>query len=509
MTGQNILTATHVQEAIRIMYPFNPNSKEINAKEVLKQVGVFDYRKVDALVATGSEEDLYRLIDESAKAVISFYDSLEEDKKFRIKWGENVKKMVEKVRLLFTDWFEKAGEMVHQITLKEQFEDKIKSGVDRVKRFVSALIDTEEKAQSTKAEIDELFAKIKEEIEASDLNQSAKEDLIVAMEAKTIKDCYDFVDVKLVEKPVYVLYYRTGNRVSVKANLNKNGYTYTQGRGKEVRYNKGKDREQFPLIVSVHYIEDFLYKNKVRDEDILVDTNSVDHYYSFEGFVSFNLTPSFVETWYNHDLPELYRHTPNKHRHVTMLGMPICHFSNKLVETSWSADYIDESISEEEVQALSKEHEQSGVVREMRNVLKARKMKEEGKKEELESYINSFDQRIQTIIDDNASTILERVAQMFPQRASIATGTDGQSILSINDNFGFDCGFLNIYPIHAEYTEKRSILRNIDHSVAPWMNLQIPYGTQSTTVQTAQFEIIKGIVLKETGIELIGRTVLD
>ena len=508
MTGQHIITGSHIQEAMKIMYPFTMKT-EGTLVELLRQIGLFDYRTVDALVATGSADEVHRLMSDSAHAILSFYQTLDENKQFRIKWGENIKKMVTELEPTYAEWFAKAKKQVDILKLIESLSSKTKNLHSRVKGSVSAILSTEEEANTAKENIHEAFNTLMMEvIEAKTLNSSQKAELFASIE-EALNDSMAFVDIKLAEKPVHILYYRSGSRVSVKVNLNKNGYSYTQGRGGEVRYNKNKeDREKFPLTVSVNYIEDFLYSNKVRDVDILVDPASVDQFYSFENEISVNLTPSFIANWYNYDTPHLYRHTPNKHRSTNMLGQPLCHFSNKLVESSWSADYIDEDITEQEVQALSKGYTHTRITKEMRNTLEARAIKEAGKQQELKDYVDAFDAKVQEVINKNSVVILEKVAQKFPQRASVATGTDGQISLVIDDNFGLDCGFLNIQPLHAEYMEKRGILRNIE-SVSPWMNLKLPYFSQSTTVQKAQFNIVKDIVFKETGIELVGHTVLD
>lgn len=509
MTGQNILRAFHVKDAIRIMYPFNPLHSDFNAKEVLKQVGLFDYRTVDALVETGTEEGLLQLIDDSAKVVLSYYATLKSEKKeSRIKWGENIQKMVAELEPDYKEWFEKAKEAVTILQKMEQYKNRLKNDFAKAKSTISSLLSTEEEASSKKEEVTSFFEQFRKNVQEVELlNQTQKSELIALMEEK-LEELLSFVDVKLAESPIYVWYYRSGNRVTAKVNLQKNGYTYTKGRGKEVRYNKQEDRNKYPLIVSVNYLEDFLYSNKVRDEDILIDTNSVDEFYQFENVISTKLSPSFVREWYNYDCPYLYRHTPNKQRSTNMLGQPLCHFSNRLVESSWNDVYIDEDITEKEVSDLSMGFEHTRITKEMNNVLRARTIKEAGKQEELVTFVKEYDEKIQSVVNKHASTILQKLAKRFP-RTKLGTGTDGQYIIEIDDDFGLDCGFLYVQPVDDVYMEKRNVLRNISHSHTSWMDLKLPFVTQSTTVLKAQFDIVRDLVLEETGIKLYGYTQLD
>lgn len=505
MVGKDILTAETVQKVIGFMYPFNVTGEEASEKNVLKQLSLFDYRTLDALVETGSTDDLHQLIQETANVILRHYDALGEKEKHKIHWGEEKNKMIQELEPMFTDWFKKAQHQVNLLDRIHCYEDNIKRESGRVKKMISALISTEEEALEMKNQISVRYQEIEKNIFNEDILPLPKKEELKEKISQAMQESFNFVDVKLQEEPIHLLYYRTGSRVSVKVNLQRSGYRYTQGRGKEIRYNKGADREQFPLIVSASYIEDFLYTNGVRDEDLLVDPDSVDQFYGFDGHVSVNLTPGFISEWYNYDCPTLYRYSPNKERHTNMLGMPICHFSNNLVESTWTTVYIDESITEKEAEALMKDYGHTRISSEIRNVLKAKKVKESGQLEAVERYVNQFDQQIQQVINHHHVQIMNELATRLGVRAK--TGTDGA--IMIDNNFGLDCGFLNIYTTHPEYKEKRSILRNAKSSVSPWMNLSLPYSTQSTTVQRMQFDIIKGIVKKELGIDLYAETLLD
>lgn len=320
----------------------------------------------------------------------------------------------------------------------------------------------------------------------------------------------DFTTEKLKEEPVKLYYYRTGGRVAVKLKWNKKTYTYRVGRGREVRLNRGNDCNEYPYIVSVSYIEDFLYQNGVRDEDMWVDPRSIDIFYSFRDKVSINLTPSFVATWWNYDCPDLYRHTPNKYRDTNLLGKPICHFSNKLVEVSFSADYIGDSITEEEVKALTNGYEHTRIYRTMKNVLEAKKINDEAKIAELREKVVQFDKKIQKVIDDHKNEIFDYVKNRYPYRCYWLPEPNQYGYnFHIDDDFGLDCGFIYIQTSDKEYTQNRELLRQIDAYVFPWMNISLPYPTQSVTLKKVQFDKAKEIVQKELGIELYAHMVLD
>ncbi|RKO61857.1 hypothetical protein [Caldibacillus debilis] len=478
-----------------------------NPKETLKRLSVLPYRLIDALEETGKEEDFLNLINVTANTVNETYHRLlVEGKQHKLHWGETREEMENVIRAHFPDWFEKADKIVRRWEIRQELKKELNSLISRVKRFTTALISTEEEAETRKAEIRQQFSKWLDKVVQNELNE--EKEALEKEWVEALQECLQFVDKKLAEEPAHLLYYKTGNRVSVKVNLHKNEYT-SYGRG-VVRYNKGEDRDKFPLIVSVGYIEGFLYANGVRDEDIYVDPMSVDRFYSFEEVVSVNLTPAFVKEWYNRDCPILYRHTPNKDRSTNMLGMPICHFSTVLIESSWSTVYVDESLTGEEVERLIRGHEDTRIAREIRNMLEAKGLKESGELKRIEAEVEAFDQKVQAVIDKHAPMILNALANRYPHVSKWKKSENGEEKLYINENvFGLDCGFLYVRTTDPDYNKKRSLIRNAKPSVSPWMNVHMPYGCQSTTLQRAQFEIVKPIVERELGVILVGHTVLD
>lgn len=510
--GQFGFNVEVVQKAVLLMDTLRSKKKAVefcSEEEILNLLDIFRVQRVEAILKLAKTEEIHRLIQRSAEEILKFSQTLGE-KVNQLRWWEHQEKILDILHAEFEVLFEEIKKNVQQQNLQINLANQIKQVNDRARRSISALISTEEEANKRKANLEEFYGDIKKGIVDSECDADRKIELVADLE-KGLSDSLAFVDEKLQEEPVKLYYYKSGSGVAVKLKWNKTTYTYTIGRKGEVRINRGKDHFEYPLIVSVSYIWDFLYQNNVRDEDLLVDQNSLDSYYRFDSKVTANLTPSFVKEWYNYDNPILVRCTPNKDRSTTMLGMPLAHFECHLIESSWSDCYVDESITEEEVSKLASSRADSYITKRMRDVFKARELKEAGKSEELKSFVKAFDERIQAVIDNHQQEIIDFLEVTFAGRIIYAaTGTDGTSQgFRINDNFGLDSGFTYIKAKDAEYTENRDLLRSMDRNEAYWMNVNMPYASQSLTVQRKQFEKVSEIVQRETGIEIYANFKLD
>lgn len=510
MKVKEVLGSEKVLEAISIIYPFKISS-DADVEETLRGLSIFGHRTVDALLEIGTEDELYQLISDTADIILETYEKLDESRKSTISWGENKLQMTAVLKSKYKNLFERVEEEVERSAKFNELKNQIHLKERRLRGNISALISSKEVAEDKKREIRNSFENIRLEIKKCNLlNMEQKQELLGLVNSK-IGLLYKLTDLKLKEKPIHLLYYKTGSRVSVKVNLNKNGYTYTKGRGNEVRYNRGKDKEEFPIIVSVSYISDFLFDNGVRDEDVYVDPRSIDRFYYFENKISHNLTPSFIEEWYDYDCPTLYRVEPNKNRHTNMLGMPLCHFSTSIIESTWNSVYVDDSILKDEAEKIINVYPNTRVAEELRNVLRAKELKNSGELLRIEEFVREYDAKVQEVIDKHEEEILKKLYTHFSNFSTLKTGTDGSIDLYINENhFGLDCGFIYIQPRDSRYKEYRSILRNAkDNYVSQWMDITLPYNCQSVTIKEVEFKIIKEIVKKELGIELIAHTVLD
>ena len=143
----------------------------------------------------------------------------------------------------------------------------------------------------------------------------------------------------------------------------------------------------------------------------------------------------------------------------------------------------------------------------------AREIKEDkAKVDEIRAKVSEFDGKVQKAIDDNRDEIYDFLKEEFKERVVHLSDSERKGRdydFKINDNFGFDCGFINIMTTDKEYTENRTLLRQLDSCVSPWMTIHLPYFSQSTTLNKIQFGKAKEIVQRETGIELYAHTVLD
>ncbi len=290
--------------------------------------------------------------------------------------------------------------------------------------------------------------------------------------------------------------------VAFKVNLyNTNGFKYQKGKRKFIRMNQGEDYCEYPLIVSFGEIDNFLSVNGIKDAEVEVDQNSLDAFYGYNGYghekYVAKLTPGFVNEWWNQDCPNLYRYTANKSNGKSILVQRLLYFTNCLVESTWYGAYVDDTITEEEVTALAKGREQTTIYKEMMNVLAANKVTAE-QVAEYQGYVDEYEARIQSIIDNNKAAIK---AHLFSNNMLFDESGRERS-------FGLDCGFLNVFTEDRDYVEKKGILKNVKRTSA-WLRLNLPYNTQSLTVMENQFQIIKEIVSTEAGEALFCKTVLD
>ena len=491
-------------------YDIRRRIDEMSYEELVQLLTGHNNNETKAILKTCTHQEINDILLASIEVVFEMVLSLTPDKLSQLMYYDKRQEMKEKIEGKLPELFAKIKAAKENFDLFDKLSNNISNTSAKINRNISAIMATEEEAQKVKDAINGIYDNLEKTIKESALdNESTLLETVLAEKNQSLA----LVDTKLAEEPVMLYYYKTGGKVAVKVNWRK-GYSYRIGRGQEVRRNRSDDCGEYPMIVSANYIMDFLYQNKVRDVDIWVDPKSVDVFYTYNNNVSINLTPSFVAEWWNYDCPNLYRNTPNKDRSTNMMGDPICHFSNQLIESSFSDDYIDEDITREEFEKLTKGYEHTGIYKSIKNVLDAREVKDDEKKvEEIRKAVNDFDARVQKAIDDNEGEILDFLKKEFKDRVTILppekiNPKNGRDFI-INDNFGLDCGFLNIKTTSKEYVENRGLLRSLDRSTAPWMSVNMPYLSQSLTLQREEFNKVQEIVKRETGIALYCNTMLD
>lgn len=289
--------------------------------------------------------------------------------------------------------------------------------------------------------------------------------------------------------------------VSCKVKLyDTNGFKYRKGELKSIRLNQEEDKSEYPLIIPFIMLDDFLNINGVKFyEEVEVDQNSLDVFYGYNGYghqkAVATLTPGFVKEWWNMDCPFLFRYEPNK-TNEKISGLCPPYFTDQLVESSCYGAYISRNITEAEVKALTNGREHTVIYKEMVNVLAAKAVSPE-QVDEYQGYVDSYEAKIQSIIDNNKVAI---VAHLFDSGMFDEAGQER--------NFGFDCGFLNVFTENPEYAEKKGILKYVKGDCS-WLKIELPYNSQSLTVMQKQFDKVKDIVLAETGERLYCTTMPD
>lgn len=297
-----------------------------------------------------------------------------------------------------------------------------------------------------------------------------------------------------------VLIYKTSNgRVSSKVNLGKdNGiisFNYDIGCGKYIKRNKGKDKDKYPLIINMNYLERFLILNNIYNS-IEIDSDSIDTFYGYavnnDKIVYFsNLTPKKVDEWWNLDCPDLYRFSTNKKRENNWFGLNLIYFNNLLIERGFNDFYIQNNITEEEVELLTKGRENARVSIELWRAINARNLSQ-GEIEYLTEQVKKYEEKIQAVIDKHCDEILAHIEGM------------------VDGAYGLDCGFLRIYTKNEQYNEQKGLLRHARSDIfAPWLNITMPYEPQSLTIKEKEFQKIKEIVERELGETLYSRSILD
>lgn len=485
--------------------------ENMTVEEIIRSVYGNPFRYANLLLENTAKDEQEQIAQETLVVIKRILSELKpEDFPYHVTWNKNSSRIVSETKTILPELFDRIDKYY---AFSENYANAIRS-LKSFKRTledsITAHINTDEELELVKSKIyqaaDRFLLKLKGPFKQEDYN------LILDDLNKIKNDAIDLAYRKKLEEPVRLLYYRTGNRVAVKLNLNSNRLTYRVGRGREIKRNKGADNKLYPYILSVGYIDDFLYQNEVRDVDLLVDPNSVDQFYSYRNEVSVNLTPAFVDKWWNYDCPDLKRHVPNKDRSTNMMGMPICHFTSTLIESSWTTDFIDDRITPEEAAALTKGYEHTKLYKSIQNTLKAQTLKKnETAINEIRERVNAFNDQVQKVIDDYKSEVFEYLADVFFDRVKeIERDASGKiTNLKLNDNFGLDCGFVHIRTTDKDYMENLNILRQLDSSYYPWMSIRLPYLSQSVTVEKEVFKKVKEIVKTKLNIELISEVVLD
>lgn len=289
---------------------------------------------------------------------------------------------------------------------------------------------------------------------------------------------------------VKALFENNRNRIEVKINLGKNSFKCTKKDRPEIKINMNSDLKEYPLVVPYYLFEDFLLINDVDFKTVKIDENSISHFYGFKEYdkskvkFSAELTKSFVNKWWLNDCPTIYRYSVNKDDHTNEYGLKLICFQDMLCEQSFMETYIGYSITEDEVNKLTKNYEHTHIYSQMILTLEAQKITDEQITSICDD-VKNYESNIQTLIDSNKPNILNYIED-------------------IKDNtIGNDFGTIQIFSKNQEITKKKSILKIIHmpkHNKE--LNITLPFPTAIRSIQRKQFEKIKEIIKDATGDEL-------
>lgn len=202
---------------------------------------------------------------------------------------------------------------------------------------------------------------------------------------------------------------------------------------------------------------------------------------------------SFVQEWVNLDCPTLKRFSTNqKVLSVNGFGAAVPLFESPLVDTSYVDTVIADDIEDKEIEGLRKHLNPDGVISQLlNNVQKARAEK---KIDEVESRVKQVETQIRLFL---------RTPEIENEIKDIETA-------HLNEEGGFDCGFIFWYPKASSQLEKdMSLLVGANKRKLNWLDMAVPTFSQSVNVQRYGAELVKKLVKEQLGIELYYRSELD
>lgn len=202
---------------------------------------------------------------------------------------------------------------------------------------------------------------------------------------------------------------------------------------------------------------------------------------------------SFVQEWVNLDCPTLKRFSTNqKVLSVNGFGAAVPLFESPLVDTSYIDTVIADDIEDKEIEGLREHLNPDGVISQLlNNVQKARTEKE----------IDKVESRVKQV---------ETQIRLFLRTPEIENEIKDIETAHLNEEGGFDCGFIFWYPKADSQLEKdMSLLVGANKRKLSWLDIAVPTFSQSVNVQRYGAELVKKLVKERLGIELYYHSELD
>lgn len=320
------------------------------------------------------------------------------------------------------------------------------------------------------------------------------------------QETIELINKKEAAQPIPIKIGKRGNSVTARVNLNQAGYGYHRGRKSDIRINKSKDKDQYPYIVALDYLQSFLDVNGIDYQDIQFSEDSIDTFYTFDGKVGYQLTEDFVSDWIAHDCPYLYRCTVNKEGWTNMLGEQIPIGKRILIERSWHEDYVDDSITEEEYEAIRK-FGMKKLNDKMRLTLHAKGVSHKTL-QKIEDEVKAFEKEVQNFIDSKKEEVFLHLHKLYPE-SSIEYDENGEMKLYLRNEFMMDCGFFYLFVEDEAFNEKKRILGMKGRGYGTSLNVSLPYSSQSVVVMDRQGKFLIPLLEKEFGKRFWSRYELD
>lgn len=275
-------------------------------------------------------------------------------------------------------------------------------------------------------------------------------------------------------------------------------------------YEEGKD---YRVVMNPWVLDDFFQANKIDSVQLVSGANLASPpvgnvryanedqlvWYEFSTATTtrrctdLSRAKSFVQEWVNLDCPTLKRFSTNqKVLSVNGFGAAVPLFESPLVDTSYIDTVIADDIEDKEIEGLRKHLNPDGVISQLlNNVQKARAEKE----------IDKVESRVKQV---------ETQIRLFLRTPEIENEIKDIETAHLNEEGGFDCGFIFWYPKADSQLEKdMSLLVGANKRKLSWLDIAVPTFSQSINVQRYGAEIVKKLVKERLGIELYYRSELD
>lgn len=275
--------------------------------------------------------------------------------------------------------------------------------------------------------------------------------------------------------------------------------------------------ESNSVIFSFNGLDRFQDINGIKDEEIVLNKDSIKRFYRFNNICFIRPTKHWVEKWWDTGCQNLYRFEPNIRGTTNMWGLGLVCWRNLLVEYDWNGVFIDEDILDEEIEKFSKDYPNTAIRNKMMVILKARNTSEKDKEDKISRAIK-IESDIQELINKNEEKIIKDALINFKNSYSLSIEDinrlnleNAKSLLAkLDGQMGLDCGFL-YFKILGEASDLFEEIAEYDSSryKSGALKVDMPIFIQSTTIKSRIAQSIKELVNKDYKYKIGYWTVLD